>query len=156
MGFPGGPDSKGSTCNVGDLGSIPGLGRSPGEGNGNPLQYSCLEIPMDRGAWWAAVTVGSQRVRHDRATNHSTAHLAHTSRLIPSGAENQTLIQGLTFPRCQLTQWVCYSAVESTEANLVSGFIGDWEHFLFLIFFLTKGDVIILNHGKVMSVKELN
>ena len=42
---------KASTCNAGDLGSIPGLGRSPGEGNGNPLQYSCLENPMDRGAW---------------------------------------------------------------------------------------------------------
>ena len=44
-----------SACNVGDLGSIPGSGRSSGEGNGNPLQYSCLENPMDRGAWWAAV-----------------------------------------------------------------------------------------------------
>ena len=46
---------KASACYVGDLGSIPGLGRSPGEGNGNPLQYSCLENPMDRGAWWATV-----------------------------------------------------------------------------------------------------
>ena len=44
-----------SACNVGDLGSIPGSGRSPGEGNSNRLQYSCLENPMDRGAWWAAV-----------------------------------------------------------------------------------------------------
>ena len=43
MGFPGGSDNKDSACNSGDLGSIPGLGRSPGEGNGNPLQYSCLE-----------------------------------------------------------------------------------------------------------------
>ena len=49
-GFPGGSDSKESACNEGDLGLIPGLGRSPGEGNGNPLQYSCLENPMDRGA----------------------------------------------------------------------------------------------------------
>ena len=47
--FPGGSDGKASAYNVGDLGSIPGLGRSPGEGNGNPLQYSCLENPMDRG-----------------------------------------------------------------------------------------------------------
>ena len=46
---------KASACNVGDLGSIPGLTRSPGEGNGNPLQYSCLENPMDRGAWRAIV-----------------------------------------------------------------------------------------------------
>ena len=49
--FPGGSDSRGSAHNVGDPGSIPGLGRSPGEGNGNPLQYSCLENPMDGGAW---------------------------------------------------------------------------------------------------------
>ena len=48
-------DDKVSACNVGDLGSIPGLGRSPGEGNDNPLQHSCLENPMDRGAWWATV-----------------------------------------------------------------------------------------------------
>ena len=54
-GFPGGSEVKASACNVGDLGSIPGSGRSPGEGNGNPLQYSCLENPMDRGAWWATV-----------------------------------------------------------------------------------------------------
>ena len=46
---------KASACNAGDLGLIPGLGRSPGEGNGNPLQYSCLENPMNRGAWWAIV-----------------------------------------------------------------------------------------------------
>ena len=46
-----GSDGKASAYNVGDLGSIPGLGRSPGEGNGNPLQYSCLENPMDEGAW---------------------------------------------------------------------------------------------------------
>ena len=49
LGFPGGSDGKESACNEGDLGSTPGSGRSPGEGNGNPLQYSCLENPMDRG-----------------------------------------------------------------------------------------------------------
>ena len=49
--FPGGSDGKASAYNARDLGSIPGSGRSPGEGNGNPLQYSCLENPMDRGAW---------------------------------------------------------------------------------------------------------
>ena len=54
-GFPGDSDSKESTCNAGDLGLVPGFGRSAGEGNGNPLQYSCLENPMDRGAWWATV-----------------------------------------------------------------------------------------------------
>ena len=55
QGFPGGSEVKASACNEGDLGSIPGSGRSPGEGNGNPLQYSCLENPMDGGAWWATV-----------------------------------------------------------------------------------------------------
>ena len=48
-------DGKESLCNAGDLGSIPGLERFPGEGNGNPLHYSCLKNPMDRGPWWAAV-----------------------------------------------------------------------------------------------------
>ena len=54
-GFPGGSDGKESVCNAGDSGSIPELGRSPREGNGNPLQYSCLENAMNRGAWWATV-----------------------------------------------------------------------------------------------------
>ena len=49
--FPGGSDGKASVYNVGDLGSIPGLERYPGEGNGNPLQYYCLENPMERGPW---------------------------------------------------------------------------------------------------------
>ena len=62
--FPGGSDNKESSRNVEDLGLIPGLGRSPGEGNGNTLQYSCLENSMDRGAWQAAAQ-GSQRVSHD-------------------------------------------------------------------------------------------
>ena len=68
LGFPGGPDNKESACNVGDLCSIPGLGRSPGGGHDNPLQYSCLENLIDRGAWRAIVR-GSQRVGHDLATN---------------------------------------------------------------------------------------
>ena len=53
--FLGGSDGKASACNAGDTGSIPGLGRSPGEGNGNPLQYACLENSMNRGAWWVIV-----------------------------------------------------------------------------------------------------
>ena len=55
MGFLGGSEGKASACNVGDLGSILGLGRSPGEGNGNPLQYPCWENPMGGEAWWATV-----------------------------------------------------------------------------------------------------
>ena len=65
LGFPGGSDSKESACNAQDPGSIPGLGRSPGEGNGYPLQYSCLENSMDRGAWWATVHGVTKRVRYD-------------------------------------------------------------------------------------------
>ena len=63
-GFPGGSEVKAPACNAGDLGSIPGLRRSLGEGNGNPLQYSCLENPMDGGAWWATVH-GLRRVGHN-------------------------------------------------------------------------------------------
>ena len=54
-GFPGGSDGKESACKAGDLGLVPVLGRSPGEGKGYPLQYSCLENSMDKGAWWATV-----------------------------------------------------------------------------------------------------
>ena len=63
-GFPGDSDDKESACNAGDAGLIPGSGRSPGEGNDNPLLYSCLENPMDRGVWWAQ-SMGSQSVGHD-------------------------------------------------------------------------------------------
>ena len=55
LGFPGGSGSKESASSAGEPGSIAGLGRSPGEGNGNPLQYSCLENLIDRGAWWATI-----------------------------------------------------------------------------------------------------
>ena len=73
QGFLGGSDGKESTCNAGDLGSIPGFGRSPGEGNGNPLQYSCLEYwqDMDRGAR-GVQSMGSQRVGNNWATNTHT------------------------------------------------------------------------------------
>ena len=59
-GFPGGSPAKESASDAGDPSSIPGLGRSPREGNGNPLQYTCLEISMDRGAWRASVHVAAQ------------------------------------------------------------------------------------------------
>ena len=64
VGFPHSSVGKASACNEGELGSIPGLVSSPGAGNGNPLQYSCLENPMDRGDWQATVH-GITRVRHD-------------------------------------------------------------------------------------------
>ena len=71
MGFPGGSDGKASACNAGDPGSIPGLGRSPGEGNDNPLQYSYLENSMERGAWQAKI----QGVAESDTTEHSIAVL---------------------------------------------------------------------------------
>ena len=66
-GFPCSSVGKKSACNAGDLGSIPGSGGYPGEGNGNPLQYSCLENPIDRGAWRDTVH-GVARVRHNLVT----------------------------------------------------------------------------------------
>ena len=63
MGFPSGSDGKESSCNAGDPGSIPGSGISPEEGNGNPLQSSCLENLMDRGAWWGTVHVAKSQTQ---------------------------------------------------------------------------------------------
>ena len=67
---------KESACNAGDLGSISGLGRSPGEGNGNPLKYSCLENPMDKGAWQATV-YGVTRVGYDLVTELLTTNFSN-------------------------------------------------------------------------------
>ena len=67
--IPGGSDSKASVYNVRDLGSIPGLGRFPGEGNGNPLQYSCLENPIERGAWCRLLSMGSQSFSRARLSD---------------------------------------------------------------------------------------
>ena len=76
--FPGGSDGKESACNVRGSGSIPRSGKSPEEGNGNPLQYSCLENPMDRGAWWATVhrvTKSGTRLRDFAFFHKHTEHL---------------------------------------------------------------------------------
>ena len=76
MGFPQSSVSKESACNAGDPGSIPGSGRSPKEGNGNPLQYSCLENPIDRGAWQAVYTTDSLWVCKSRTlSTHSNNYI---------------------------------------------------------------------------------
>ena len=76
-GFPDGSDSKASACDVGDPGSIPGLGRSLGEGNGNPLQDSWLENPVDRAAWQAIVHGGHKSVGQELATKLTTKKRGH-------------------------------------------------------------------------------
>ena len=92
MGFPGGSGVKNSPASAGDardVGSIPGSGRSPGGKNGNPLQYSCLEIPLGRGAWWATMHWGhkeSDTTEHVHAHTHTHTH-THT----------QSIAQGIIF-----------------------------------------------------------
>ena len=76
MGFPGSSDGKESACNLADQGSIPGSGSSPGEENGNPLQYSCLENSMDRGAWQATYSLRGLK------KSDMTESLTHTNNVI--------------------------------------------------------------------------
>ena len=73
----GGSDGKASVYNAGDSGSIPGSGRSPGEGNGNPLQYSCLENPIEGGAWWA--TVHGVAKSRTRLSDFTSLHFMYVS-----------------------------------------------------------------------------
>ena len=84
-GFPGDSNGKESACNAGDLGLIPGLGRSPGEGNGNPLQYSCLKNSMDSRAWQAPV----------HGVAKSRARLSYQHRMITYCPAQGTLLSGL-------------------------------------------------------------
>ena len=88
-GFPGSSASKESACNARDPGSIPGWGRSPGEGNGHPHQYSCLENSMDRGAWWATVH-GIVESDCDWVTNTQHTH-THTEILQRTKKGNKTV-----------------------------------------------------------------
>ena len=89
LAFPGGSEVKASAYSVGDLGSIPGSGRSPGERNGNPLQYFCLENPMDGGAWWA------------------TVHGVTKSRTRLSNLTNLTFQGTIRFPILPFSKWEC-------------------------------------------------
>ena len=90
-----GSNGKESTCNAGDLGLIPGSGRAPEEGNDNPLHYSCLRNPMDRGAWWATVH-GVTKVGHDLSTTPapppSLSHSRESSCL--EGTGQKLLLKG--------------------------------------------------------------
>ena len=108
-----------SACNAGDSGSIPGSETSTGEGNGNPLQYSCLENPMDRGAWWATVR-GIARVRHDLDTAEWLNHRQHrqfvSTSLLPGTTRRSG--SGYVFP------------TTSTELTISEApwFLFSWEH----------------------------
>ena len=121
-GFPHSSVGKESACNAGDSGSIPESGRSPGEGNGNPPQYSCLENPMDGGAWQATVH-GVARVGHDLATL-----LTMTTNMVPTSGKVCDLQSGL--PEIHLdfswsqdscsTKTFCFAATKSKRTS-------DWE-----------------------------
>ena len=102
-GFPGGSDGKVSACSVGDLCSIPGLGRSPGGGNGNPLQYSCLENPMD-GEPGGLQSIGLQRVGHNLVTDHACI-------------SQFSLVQSLSRVRLFATPWTaaCQASLSITN-----------------------------------------
>ena len=82
---------KESACYTGDAGSVPGSGRSPGEGNGNPLQYSCLGNPMDRGAWWPVVH-GVARAEHDLATKPPPPPIMRKHQTNPNGGGEPSLV----------------------------------------------------------------
>ena len=105
--FPSASDGKESACNAGDSDSIPGLGRSPGEGNGNPLQYSCLENPMHRGPWWATVHAVAKRQKWLKwltlSLSFMKGHIIHEAQMtgnqLVSGSAKQ-------FIKYSLTTWV--------------------------------------------------
>ena len=108
VGFPHSLVNKSCACNAGDLGLIPGSGRSAGEGNGNPLQYSCLGNPMDRGAWRTTVH-GVARVRHDLATK-TTNHqklviITHVQEFNQSFLCNEASIKTQTMEFGELVNW---------------------------------------------------
>ena len=118
-GFPGGSGGKASTCNVGDLSFIPGSGRSPGEWNGNPLQYSCLENSMDGGALWAKVHgVAKSWIQLSDFSRHSLFSLSfHFWKLTPAYLDikqkrmHQKVSQVRNYVRlkwclCNIYQWV--------------------------------------------------
>ena len=90
LGFPGDSEVKNLPVNAGDSGSIPGLGRSPGKGNGNPLQYSCWENCMDRGAWWAIVRGGLRNAEHDLVTKQQQQHFIIIYKVLSHASSTMT------------------------------------------------------------------
>ena len=117
-GFPGGSDGKESACNARDPGSLPGSARSPGEGNGNPLQYSCLENPVDRRTWGAIV----HGVSKTRLNNfHSQPQLNFASRRMQSVITRKLQIRGKPWPQA----WTFFHFFE--KIFLSQGLIRCWK-----------------------------
>ena len=115
QGFLGGSVGEEFTCNVGDkgdVGSIPGLGRSPGEGHGNSLQYSCLENSMDRGAWWATVyrvTKSQTWLKQLSTCAHNVSYLFYPQQFVPLNPSLSTLIATI----CSLYLCICFCSIYS-------------------------------------------
>ena len=135
MGFPGGSEVKASACNAGDPSSIPGSGRSPGEGNGTPLQYSCLENPMDGGAWWA--TVHGVAKSRTRLYFHFHSH--------PYMTTGKTIA---------LTRWTFVGKVMSLLLNMLSRLVVIFlpRRRCLLISWLQSPSAVILEPKKVKSL----
>ena len=144
MDFPGGSDGKASVYNVRDLGLIPGLGRFPGEGNGNPLQYSCLENPMDGGAWCRLLSMGSQGVGHDWATSLSLSRggLSEFLKLKPN---LETISWVFIFSIKMLFLW-------DTRVTLTQfGHITLWWHLTLVV--IEHGDIDLEKNSEVQRVQ---
>ena len=147
LNFPHSSVSKESACNEGDPGLIPGLGRSHGKENGNPLQYSCLENPMGRGAWRATVQ-GVARVGHDLATKP-------TNHIPPLSSSHVTLINGghphLPVKHHQLAShtWNTYDSLPTTLRLLILSALAILAFQLHFLGYLPGLNLPILNHRTV-------
>ena len=123
MGFPDGSDGKESACNAGDRGLIPRLGRSPGKGNGNPFGFSCLENPMDRGAWLAIVHwVANSWTQLSDYESESESHAVVSNSLQPHGLYSpwNSPGQNTGVGSLSLLQWI-FLTQESNQALLHCG-----------------------------------
>ena len=132
--FSAGSDSKESTCNAGDLGSIPGSGRPPGGGHGNPLQDSCLENPTDRGAWWATV----HGVTENRTKRLSTAQHKHPQPFGLAASHTGSLMVSFPFP----AEGSCSSPIMTQESHPATSSSFSMDVFRRIMFFIT----LLINH----------
>ena len=141
-GFPGGSVSKESACNAGEAGTVPKLGRSSGEGNGNPPQYSCLENPMDRGAWGGLQSMGSQRVGQDWSDWACTCACTYSRYLLRMLEEQQRGLWGCGGVGGDKIRLVSEdSSSYALEPSLVVG-----------VFFLWAVDILLEQRNDIMWI----